>query len=167
MSGSEEDTRRQLMRWANGLPFGRAGFDFTRSTNDSSVAYLGTATLTWTEVVDDAENWMPSSGSTQTITVPPGLSGMYVFEYHVYWVASVAGVIPYVAVNGSTITSSDTYTSASTMASRNGLVMLNDGDTITAGFFNASGGALIPARGGGSGLEKVTPRLRMYRISLL
>ena len=166
MSGSEEDTRRQLMRWANGLPFGRAGFHVTRTTDDAAIANAAAGTITFNNLVDDAENWWaPGASTQQTFTVPAGLSGVYHLESLVYAGGFASFWQLVLSVNGAAVTRSGSSNDGFRAISAT--VPLNDGDTISVILVNFSGGAITPTAIAAGALEAAVPYLIAYRISLL
>jgi len=166
MSGSEEDTRHSLQRWANGLPFGAVGFHFTRASDDSAIANTATGTITWTAVVEDRENWMPATGSTTSITVPAGLSGIYVINCCLAWDTTVTALTPRVEVNGSPITTPWSYHLTTDRWEASSTWPLNDGDVLEVKMTNASGASRTPKFYSAVG-DRVRPYISAWRISLL
>lgn len=161
------DVLRNIDRWANTLPFGSVGFHFTRNTNESATAPATETTITWNNVVQDRENWMPRAGTVSTIVVPRELSGLYVFRYAVYFGGGTSSQYPWIRVNGLALTNNDGYTGNQYIPHLVTFAMLNDGDEITAGNTNLSGGNTTIAAGGGGASDALVPSLQAWRISLI
>lgn len=162
-----DESLRNIARWANSLPFAATGFDFWRSTNEAATSASTERVITWTNVIDDREGFMPASGSTQSITVPRELSGLYIFRFTLWFGGAVTGQLPFIRVNGNAITNAPNYSTTEYMHSTIALQLLQDGDVITAGHRNDSGGSVTVTAFGGASLDAPVPRLQAWRIALL
>lgn len=157
-----------LERWGNHLPFASVGFNFYRSTNETVLATGVDRTITWDTAITDQENWMPVAGTVQSIVVPPGLSGLYVFRFNVYWVAALAAITAWIRVDGAAVSNVHPgQTSATVGNTLTAIYPVQDGSVITAGVFNGSPGNITITNDGGSAFNYRAPSFAAYRIALL
>lgn len=163
-----DDALRVIDRWANSLPFAVVGFHFRRTTNELATANLGATNITWNQVIEDREGWMPSSGSTSSIVVPRERSGLYLLRLSVLWQPAAAFIAPRIQVNGANaITSPDSYLTTIDRATVTTLALLGDGDVITAGITNNSGSPTTVTAFGGDIRSNPYPQIQGWRLALL
>jgi hypothetical protein len=161
-----DTSRAPLQRWADSLPFGSAGFHVTRDANGASIPSLATASVTFTEALDDQENWFGPS-STNTLVVPPGMSGLYALDAYVrIGLTPVASWSISIHVNGLAVCNSD-FSSQENRRSTSAITPLRDGDRLSLSVHNSSIDAITPNFTPTGAVFPRSPFLRGYRISLL
>lgn len=110
---------REVKRWADRLPLGSAGFHVYQSAAIPQVLIAGNVIPInfdktngdGTTALDrsprlDRERWKPS-GTVSSLTVPAGLSGVYLLSGGIYLDLGVTHMIAAIRVNGLAVTSSE------------------------------------------------------------
>ncbi len=158
------ESNKKLMSWANALPFGAAGFSVTRDSSGASIPAGTTGVLAWNVIVKDYENWCSPTAEFSNITVPRGLSGIYVMSMAVVW-GTLINAVPAIRLNGAAVSLGPFITQD--RGATHALVPLNEGDVITASLFNGGGVSLVPLATAADGNFARSPYLQAWRISLL
>lgn len=169
---------RDLQRWANYLNFGRSGFEVQRSVSLGILTATG-PDIAWDQAADDAEQWTGIAGgavgSQSAFTVPPGRSGIYLFNFRGYFGAvslAAKSVTPIATITRYLTGAQEAVgmwqvSSGSDRFDCTGRATLNDGDIITASIFNGTAGTITLTAVAAGAQVAYSPSFSCYRISLL
>lgn len=163
---------REIKRWGDRLPLGSAGFHVYSTVNQgplatgSNTSLNFNTTLTISGYSQDKERWKPS-GTVNSFTVPPGLSGVYVMAAAEYHSNVVANMFLSINVNGVAVSAAQYGPVAVDVAVANTVYPLHEQDVLTVNLLNASGANQTVTAGGGVVNVPLRPFFSAWRISLL
>lgn len=165
---------REIKRWGDRLPIGATGFHVFSTANQNVANGGAQAKLNFDSVAGptqrprDFERWKPRGVVTNTFTVPPGLSGMYVVSAGIYYAASIGAIYLAIAVNNIAVIADSGPNAVVDRRFCTGTAYMEEGDTIYAGVVNLSAtNPIVVTAYPGDVNTPMVPFLSAWRISLL